>query len=117
MKSVLIVEDEYLLALDLKRMLEECGWKIRGPVANTREAFRLLREVTPSVALLDVNLGGEYVTPVAEYLSERGVPFALVTANGDVARIGSPILTEAPVVSKPATRDHVLAVLARIGGD
>ena len=51
-----------------------------GPAATVDEAFRLLRGDTPDVALLDINLRGEPVTPVAEELRARGVPFLLASA-------------------------------------
>jgi hypothetical protein len=51
-----------------------------GPVATVQAALRLLEDELPSVALLDVNLGIELVTPVAEALKARNVPFAIASA-------------------------------------
>ena len=79
-KTVLIVEDEFLIAIDLQQMLEDGGWRVLGPVATVKEALRLLEKELPSVALLDVNLGYEFVTPVAEILRARDVPFAVASA-------------------------------------
>ncbi|TIV23485.1 MAG: response regulator, partial [Mesorhizobium sp.] len=68
-KTVLIVEDEFLIAMDLQSMLERRGWRVIGPVGSVAAAFRLLERERPAVALLDVNLGNELVTPVAEQLT------------------------------------------------
>jgi ActR/RegA family two-component response regulator len=75
-KTVLIVEDEFLIAM-LKAMLERRGWGVLGPVATVANALRLLEEERPLVALLDIDLGNEVVTPVAEMLSSLGIPFAV----------------------------------------
>ena len=76
-KTILIVEDEYLIAMELKLFLEGQGWRVMGPVASVQGALRLLEDELPSVALLDVNLANELVTPVAETLKARDVPFAV----------------------------------------
>jgi DNA-binding response OmpR family regulator len=113
-KSVLIVEDEFLIALDLKLMLEGAGWRVIGPAATVRDALRLLETELPSVALLDVNLGREMVAPVAEVLKERGVPFALASAYEMAERYGGAVLAGVPNVGKPASDRRVLATLAEL---
>src|SRR3954447_17956669 len=77
---VLVVEDEFLIAMDLELLLRRHGWRLLGPAATVGEALRLLRSGTPDVALLDINLRGEPVTPVAEALRPRRVPFVLASA-------------------------------------
>jgi len=114
-KSVLVVEDEFLIALDLKMMLESGGWRVIGPAARVRDGMRLLEEEAPSVALLDVNLGREEViTPLAEALKARGVPFALATAYPRPEEIGGAVLAGAPNVGKPSSERRLLAVLAQM---
>ena len=70
-RLVLVVEDEFLIALDLEQLLRRHGWRVLGPAATVAVALRLLRGAMPDVALLDVNLGGELVTPVAAELRAR----------------------------------------------
>jgi DNA-binding response OmpR family regulator len=65
---------------------------------------------TPDVALLDVNLGGEPVTPVAEELRARGVPFVLASAY-DGHELGVVALAKAPSVGKPTDERQLLAAL------
>jgi DNA-binding response OmpR family regulator len=74
-KTVLIVEDEFLIAMDLKLMLEQQGWRVMGPAATVRETLRLLENKSPTVALLDVNLGDGLVTLVAETLKSARCAF------------------------------------------
>jgi CheY-like chemotaxis protein len=60
---VLVVEDEFLIAMDLEAMLRGHGWRVLGPAATVAEALRLLDGgETPDVALLDVNLRGRTVS-------------------------------------------------------
>lgn len=113
-KSVLIVEDEFLLAWDLQIVLEKHGWKVLGPVASVRDALALLARELPSVALLDVNLNNETVTPVARFLQEHGVPFALASAYAKPEQYGGEILAGAPNVGKPTDDRRLLTTLQRL---
>ena len=112
-RLVLVVEDEFLIALDLEQLLRRHGWRVLGPAATVDQALRLLRDgETPDVALLDVNLGGEPVTPVAEALRARGVPFVLASAYGGHGPTAA-ALAGAPAVGKPTDERRLLAALAR----
>jgi hypothetical protein len=66
------------------------------------------------MALLDVNLGDEKVTAVAEYLHDRGVPFALATAYEKPEQFGGEVLASAPNVGKPTSEHRLLAALGMI---
>ena len=116
-KSVLIVEDEFLIAMDLKLMLEAHGWQVLGPAATVRDALAALAAERPSVAFLDVNLGREMVTPVAEKLKESGIPFALGSAYEAPERYGGADLAGALNVGKPASDRRILAALAQLIAD
>ena len=74
------------------------------------EALRLLADRTPDAALLDVNLRGELVTPVAEQLRVRGVPFVVVSAYRHPGRMAA-ALAGAPAVGKPIDERRLLAAL------
>lgn len=79
-QRILVVEDEYLLAYDLRRDLEAADAQVLGPVATVAGALRLLDGASlPDAAVLDVNLGGDKVFPLARTLRSRGVPFVFVT--------------------------------------
>ena len=79
-RRLLVVEDDYVLAEDLKRELELMGAEVLGPAPSVEGALRLLSvEPRPDVVLLDLNLGGEMAFPVADALQERGILFAFTT--------------------------------------
>jgi CheY-like chemotaxis protein len=110
---VLVVEDEFLIAMDLEAMLREHGWRVLGPAATVATALSLLEDgEMPDVALLDVNLRGETVVPVAEVLRERGVPIVLASAYNHAASMAD-VLAGAPNIGKPTREHHLLAALKR----
>lgn len=113
-KTVLIVEDEYLIAMDLRLWVEGRGWRAIGPVATVNAALRLIEDELPSAALLDVHLGVELVTPVAEVLKARGVPFALASAYTQPEQFGGDALAGAPNAGKPTSERRLLAALEQL---
>ncbi|QOT73039.1 response regulator [Sphingobium fuliginis] len=115
-KTVLIVEDEYLIAMDLQLLLERHGWRVIGPVATVADALALLKIDLPTVALLDVNLGRELVTPVAVALKASRIPFAVATAYASPEQYGGEILAGVPNAGKPTNERRVLAVLDQLLG-
>jgi CheY-like chemotaxis protein len=111
---VLIVEDALLLALELEAGLQEAGAHVVACAANVDEALRVLETSTLDAAVLDANLNGVSVAPVAEALRARGVPFVFATGYGD-----SKILPEgydAPIIRKPYDVTQVAAGLADVTG-
>ena len=100
--------------MDLQLLLEECGWRVIGPVATVQAALNLLDNELPSVALLDVNLGNDSVTPVAETLKVRGVPFAVASAYDKPEQIGGRVLSGAVNVGKPTCQPRLLAALEQL---
>ena len=113
--QVLVVEDVCLLAMDLELLLERHGFRVLGPAATVAEALRLLAGDRPDAALLDVNIGGEMVTPVAGRLRAMGVPFVLTSAY-DRAEL-SPELAGAPNLAKPVNERQLLLALAQAVGE
>ena len=109
-RLVLVVEDEFLIAMDLELLLRRHGWRVLGPAATVDQALRLLAGATPDVAVLDINLRGELVTPVAEELRARGVPFVLASAY-DGHELGAAALAGVPAVGKPTDERRLLAAL------
>jgi two-component SAPR family response regulator len=97
---ILIVEDEFLLAMELEALLQQRGCMILGPVSSVGHALGMLDGEQPDVALLDVNLKGERATPVAAALQARGVPFVLITGYSG-PQLSEPELRNAPRIDKP----------------
>ena len=100
--SILIVEDEFVVAMDLAIMLQGAGYTVLGPVASVAQALELLRHWRPEAALLDVVLrNGERVTPVARVLAAMEVPFMLASAQDAEHLAQEEVLTGAINVGKP----------------
>ncbi len=81
-RKVMIVEDELLVAMLLEEALVEHGCEIVGPFSTVETALDAARHVVAHVAVLDVNLRGKRVYPVAELLEARGIPFLLMSGYG-----------------------------------
>lgn len=109
-KRVLIVEDAVLLALELETGLSEAGAIVVGPAYELEEAMNLLGGPIDA-AVLDANLNGLSVTPVAEALAVRGVPFVFATGYGDS---GAPMGFDAPIIRKPYDVTQVAAAVAAL---
>jgi DNA-binding response OmpR family regulator len=112
---ILIVEDDALLALDLKGHMERAGFSVVGPAASASKALALLAEAGCDAAILDVHLGrGQTSEPVAQELRSRGTPFVTVTAYSHEHRPEA--YSGFPVLSKPARPLDVVAELRRCLG-
>jgi DNA-binding NtrC family response regulator len=79
---VLLVEDEYYIADDLRRHLEDAGARVIGPAPNIERALSAIDSEPLDFAVLDLNLHGESAAPVADRLTERAIPFVLATGYG-----------------------------------
>lgn len=81
---ILVVEDEYMLAVDLRNELRDAGAIVIGPEPSvTRALTRISAEARIDVAVLDVTLGDEEVYPVADALASRGIPFLFASGYGE----------------------------------
>ncbi|ABC93967.1 putative two-component response regulator protein (plasmid) [Rhizobium etli CFN 42] len=78
-KRILIVEDEYFLADDTRRQLEDFGATVIGPAANVGRALDLINREHVDAAILDVFLGDELVFAVSDELEEREINFVFAT--------------------------------------
>lgn len=82
-RRVLVVEDESLVAMLLETILEDMGCVTVGPASTVDEGLRMAAAETVDAALLDVNVAGRQVFPVAQVLKDRGVPFVFSTGYGE----------------------------------
>jgi CheY-like chemotaxis protein len=96
---VLIVEDEYFLAQDLADRFQNLGAEVIGPAGNLAEALRLAGRADIDGAVLDVNLRGERVYPVADLLRQKHTPF--VFASGYGAELEPDAYSDVPRCIKP----------------
>lgn len=113
-RLILVVEDEFLLAMELESILTEAGYRVLGPVSSVRTALALIADQTPDAAVLDVNLGRERVTPVAVALENRSIPFVIATAYSAVDLANEPALAHARKLDKPTSPQALIEALQLI---
>ncbi len=111
-RSVLIVEDEPLIAMMLEDFLDSLGHSVAGNLDTIEEALARVEEGGFDVAILDVQLkDGKTIWPVADRLAERGIPFVIATGGHveppPAAHAGAPLL------AKPYTIDAIEPALAK----
>lgn len=110
--KVLIVEDSLLLALELEAGLEDAGVVVVGCAAELGEALSMLDQDF-DVAVLDADLNGQSVAPVAEILRREGRPFVFATGYADKA---APMGFDAPIVRKPYNVHQIARAIADVTG-
>jgi two-component system, response regulator PdtaR len=113
-RTILVVEDDYIAALDLKQMIEERGGTVVGPVGQLARAQSLARSEAFDAAILDVKLDGELTLRLADDLIARGVPVILST--GYAAAMLPDRFAKTPRLSKPFTDSSLERVTRRIFG-
>jgi DNA-binding response OmpR family regulator len=107
---VLVVEDEFLVATLIEDMLMAAGCVVAGPIPRISEALDAVDRGTFDAAVLDVNLGGDRVYPVADALSRRNVPFVFITGYGTGVLSGEH--AERPRLCKPFKMADLLGKLS-----
>lgn len=109
-KRILVVEDEAMIRLLLADMLEELGYTIAGEAGRIEEALDAAKTRDFDLAILDVNLNGETVGPVAAVLDKRGVPFVFATGYGlnDLPQG----YRDRPALRKPFQMEELKAMMA-----
>ena len=110
-RLILVVEDEFLIAMELEAVLEEGGFRVLGPVSTVQAALRLLGEHRPHAAVLDLNLRNETVTPVAQVLRTMEVPFAIASAYSTSTWPQDNALDGAPSLGKPTSPTMLIATI------
>jgi CheY-like chemotaxis protein len=110
MRRILVVEDEYLIRMLLEDMLVEIGYEVAAAVGSIAEAKAAAEAGGFDVAILDVNLDGEEIYPVAEILAQRSVPFVFVTGYGERS-LAEPY-SNRPALQKPFQSEQLKKTLA-----
>jgi light-regulated signal transduction histidine kinase (bacteriophytochrome)/CheY-like chemotaxis protein len=110
-RRVIVVEDDFIVALDLKAALRRLGVAEVATASSVKRALAAIEAEAPDLALLDINLGSETSFPIAEALAARDIPFIFVTGYGaDEAVLGR--FAERPVLRKPFDRAALAALLS-----
>lgn len=112
---VLIVEDEFIIALDLSETVQDLGYELEGPFSDKANAFESIKEDLPDCAILDVFTGDGEVYPLADQLAEAGVPIIFHSGHvtPDELRGRYP---EAQACAKPCPPDRLIDALQEAVG-
>jgi len=112
-RRILIVEDEALVAMMFEDVLLDAGAKVIGSASSVEEALLLIETATANgglnAAVLDINLQGAMVSPVADHLAALDVPFVFATGYGEGCDRGSH--STAPVLAKPFGLDTLVTTV------
>jgi DNA-binding response OmpR family regulator len=114
--KVLVVEDEFVIATELRRALQGAGYEVLGPVATVAAALTLLDKSRPDAAILDYGLRKETSTPVAEALREQNVPFLVSSAYKEETFQWHQAFKGILNVGKPVQEKELLSALDLILG-
>ena len=114
-KRVLVVEDELMIRMLLQDMLADLGHTLAGEAGGIEDALALAKQGDFDVAILDVNLNGEPISPVVEVLIARGVPFVFATGYGQRG-VPEPY-RGSPTLQKPFQADALAQALKAVSSD
>jgi CheY-like chemotaxis protein len=112
---LLVVEDEYLIRMLLEDMLADLGYDVAAAVGTIREASDIAANGDFSAAILDVNLDGQEIFPVADILAKRGLPFVFVTGYGEGSLPAA--YRSRPSLQKPFQAERLKVTLAGLLAD
>jgi DNA-binding NtrC family response regulator len=112
--SILILEDEMVLAMHLEDLILDIPGASATLVSRLEDALAAAGSGPFDAAILDVNLGGQHSFPVADLLQARAIPYAFVTGYGN--RLIPPAHARAEIVEKPFTADQITGAIARMLG-
>ena len=111
-RRALVVEDQFLIALDMEVMLRALGTRDVDLASGIVDALAAIERAPPDFAILDLKLGtGTTALPVAQALRTRSIPFVVVTGYDDPTAISGP-MRSAPLIRKPVPFSTLEAVLA-----
>jgi CheY-like chemotaxis protein len=109
---VLVVEDEMMVSMLIEDMLTDLGCTVVGPASRLDEAIELVGSSEIDCAVLDVNLGGQPIFPLADILRAKGAPFAFATGYGDAGL--RDVDKGSPVLQKPFREGDLARVLGQL---
>jgi CheY-like chemotaxis protein len=109
-QSILIIEDEPLVALDVHSVLSAAGASVIS-ATSAGEAIQLIGYAEVSAAIVDVQLGADDAAEVCRLLESRRIPFVFYTGRADVTFLRSQ-WPDIGVLKKPATRDQIVTALS-----
>lgn len=110
---ILVAEDEGIVALEIEASLQGFGCEVVGPVGKVEQALKAIQTQSVDGAVLDVNLGGVEVFPVADELLARGIPVILSTGYNDLSLFPERF-RGLPCLEKPYDEKDLFDLMARV---
>jgi CheY-like chemotaxis protein len=111
-KRILVIEDEYLVALEMQSVLADAGFAEVEYAATEREALARIEEGGWDAAIADANLNGRGISRIAAALTEHGVPFMIVT--GYARESLPPEVAHVPFLDKPFHAPRLVQTVSRL---
>ena len=111
MQSIMIVDDEALVLFDMVMTVEDLGYDIFCDSISVPDALDCLGDGCPDAALLDIDVGGTLVWPLARVLCERGCPIIFVSANRAHEELAGEF-SHCDFIDKPASSEQIERKLA-----
>ncbi len=111
-RRIFVVEDEFLIRMLLEDMLTDLGYDLVGMAGRVDEAAEMAQTKDFDLAILDVNLDGQDVYPVADLIGKRGLPFMFVTGYGGRGLPDN--YRNRPTLQKPFQLDELKRMLAQL---
>lgn len=112
--NILVLEDEFYLAVEIKEGIERAGGVVMGPFPNAVAATAEIKRQTPDCAVVDINLGRGPSFEIVETLQDKAIPFIFLTGY-DAPSI-PPELADVELIEKPAELSRVIESLVRLTG-
>lgn len=114
-QRILVVEDQFLVALDIAALLEGGGYGVVGPAATVSKALTLIEHEPIDAAVLDINLEDDLSYPIADMLRDRDTPFVFATGRN---RAGvEPAYRDCAMLAKPVQKTLLLETIRDLIGD
>ncbi len=113
--TVLVVEDEFIIGLDLSETVQDLGFALEGPFSETRQALEAIEGQLPDLAILDVFTADGEVYPVADALSEKGVPIIFHSGHVPPSEVRARY-PEAIACAKPCPPSKMIDMLQQAVG-
>lgn len=110
--TILIIEDEFIFFFDAEEALIANGYRVIGPAKTVESALELLDRERPDLVLLDVNLRGEWSTPVARELRAAGIPFLVTSSYSSKELEPLGLLDGGQYIGKPVEEDRLIRAVS-----
>ncbi|MGJ8560340.1 MAG: response regulator [Litorimonas sp.] len=108
--TILIVEDDPFIAMDLEDTFDARGFKVLGPVADVDSGLKVLRETSPDIAMLDFNLGRETSIELARALEKESIPYLFLSGQVETV-ITDNNLPVQPIIAKPYIPEQLIKIV------